>query len=520
MSNKTAWEVSAESDGATDSERTLTRLARKAFLSLWSYPNVYSDEGRKNGKGDGKELADLLVVFGNDVLLFSDKACAYPSHPDTSIAWPRWYRRAIDKSARQLAGAESFIRHYPGRVFLDKTCAHPLPIELPAPDVARYHLIAVTRGGHAACRDHYGGGSSGSLMLLTALRGKKAHEQEPFHVGFPLENGRFVHVLDEMTANLVLEELDTIADFVTYLTKKEAYLTQPGRIVSVPGEEDLLALYLGTVRNDEHDFPEVPPGINAIGLPEGEWARYAGSVHRAAKKEADDISYLWDELIEHHSTFIRAGTAITMASTPEGVSANHEQIVRVLASQTRLARRSLAADLRDAMQMKALGQMFARVKMVGRPLSRAFVFLTIAKPPDEDYEQYRERRIHALSVYCFGIKESMPMLQDAVGIACEPFSLEPSSHEILHVDLSELSLDEIRFWREQANELGVLCSESQVKLFAGTEREFPVPDLSAGRATGYSPWGSEPLNRAGRRKAEAEARRRARKMKSGPGRKR
>ncbi len=79
MKDKTAWEKAAEAQGTTASERALTRLARKAFLSLWSYPNVYSDEGRSKGKGkgDGKELVDLLVVFGNDVLLFG-QALRFP----------------------------------------------------------------------------------------------------------------------------------------------------------------------------------------------------------------------------------------------------------------------------------------------------------------------------------------------------------------------------------------------------------------------------------------------------------
>ena len=67
MGEKTPWEEAAEDEGTTDSERALTRLARKAFLTLWSYPNVFTDEGRAGGKGDGKELCDLLVVFGNDV---------------------------------------------------------------------------------------------------------------------------------------------------------------------------------------------------------------------------------------------------------------------------------------------------------------------------------------------------------------------------------------------------------------------------------------------------------------------
>jgi hypothetical protein len=207
MSNKTAWQDSADSEGTTESERTLTRLARKAFLSLWSYPNVFSDEGRSNGKGDGKELVDLLVVFGNDVLLFSDKECAFRSDTDIKVAWPRWYRRAIEKSSRQLAGAEHFLKRFPKRVFIDKECTAPLPIALPDSREARYHLIAVTRGGHFAARQFYGGGSSGSLMLLTHLRGRAAHEEMPFHVGHPLESGRFVHVLDEVTVDLLLDEL-------------------------------------------------------------------------------------------------------------------------------------------------------------------------------------------------------------------------------------------------------------------------------------------------------------------------
>jgi hypothetical protein len=91
-------------------------------LSLWSYSNVYTDEGRTNGNGDGKELVDLLVVFGNNVLLFSDKACAFQENADPKIAWPRWYKRAIEKSARQLAGAEGFLRRFPKRVYVDMQC--------------------------------------------------------------------------------------------------------------------------------------------------------------------------------------------------------------------------------------------------------------------------------------------------------------------------------------------------------------------------------------------------------------
>jgi hypothetical protein len=207
MKSKTPWETPAESEGVTNSERYLPRLARKAFLSLWSYSNLYMDEGRSKDKGDGKELCDLVVVFGNNVLLFSDKHCKFPSHSDIKVSWSRWYRRAIEKSARQLLGAEKFIKAHPTRVFLDKDCQTRLPIDLPDPRAAHYFLVAVTRGSYEVAEHFWGRGSSGSLMLDSTIEGD-AHYETPFRLGFPLLGRRFVHVLDEMTCCGLLE-MDT-----------------------------------------------------------------------------------------------------------------------------------------------------------------------------------------------------------------------------------------------------------------------------------------------------------------------
>jgi hypothetical protein len=52
------------------------------------------------------EIADLLVVFESDVIIFSDKDCEFPDTDDPDLDWARWYRRAIVASARQLWGAE------------------------------------------------------------------------------------------------------------------------------------------------------------------------------------------------------------------------------------------------------------------------------------------------------------------------------------------------------------------------------------------------------------------------------
>lgn len=508
MTEETAWEKAASADGTTPSERALATLARKAFLSLWSYPNVFTDEGRANCKGDGKELCDLLVVFGNDVLLFSDKDCAYQSNVDVTIAWPRWYRSAIDKSARQLEGAEKFIKTYPKRIFLDKCCQSPLPIALPDASVARYYLIAVTRGAHLPATQFFGGGSSGSVMLFNELVGKAAHAQTPFQIGFPLKSRRFVHVLDEMTVDLLLEELDTVPDLVHYLKKKEEFLQQLGVIVSVPGEEELLARYMTTMRDEEHALPKTPKGVNFVALPEGDWDVYRASPQWKAKQQANEISYMWDALIEHQSGFIRSGKAITVPWQPTMDGVNHERIVRALAAQPRLARRSLSTDLQVAMHRSDPGRMFARVKMTGRPPDQAFIFLTIPRTEGEDYDTiYRHRRMHTLMVYCHAIKHAMPTLKEAIGVASEPFSEGTASQDFLHVDLSEMSDEELKGWREQADELDILRPKTEINLFRHTEPEFPAPFHFVDSPPSYVGEGGMPMNRAARRQAEKDARR-------------
>ena len=63
MNEETAWERAASAQGTTESERALAKLAKRAFLSLWSYPNVYTDVGRP-GPGDGKELCSVPHKLG------------------------------------------------------------------------------------------------------------------------------------------------------------------------------------------------------------------------------------------------------------------------------------------------------------------------------------------------------------------------------------------------------------------------------------------------------------------------
>ena len=98
-----------------ESERILTKVATRTFFSLWSYPSLY-----RNVDG-GKEVADLTVYFNNTLILFSDKGeVRFQNDRPLDVAWKRWYRGAIKDSAKQLHGAESFIRKHPDRIYLNQ----------------------------------------------------------------------------------------------------------------------------------------------------------------------------------------------------------------------------------------------------------------------------------------------------------------------------------------------------------------------------------------------------------------
>ena len=66
------------------SESFLKALADRTFLSLWAIPNTFYSRG--------KELTDLIVPFGDDIIIISDKASCFAFGRPLEIAWQRWYR--------------------------------------------------------------------------------------------------------------------------------------------------------------------------------------------------------------------------------------------------------------------------------------------------------------------------------------------------------------------------------------------------------------------------------------------
>lgn len=459
----------------TSSERYLARIAQRSFLTLWSYPHVFRDQGI-NSDGVGKEVADLLVVFEDDLLLFSDRACAFPNTGNLELDWARWYRRTIKKAAEQLWGAERWIRTQPDRLFVDRGCQKRLPIALPPRDRARFHRIVVANDETGLRRRHIGG--SGTLFLRPEVVGDQ-HATSPFVVGDLDPTQGFVHVLDETSLRIVLGTLDTVSDLVAYLRRKEA-LIRSGRLGTAAGEEDLLGWYLRDVNaDDEHDFV-CPPGTARVGVPEGHWRHYLDSPERAAKEAADRVSYAWDMIIEkftHHSA-----TGTLELNPGGGDLSGHERVYRVLARENRTRRRMLA----DALLTKVHdpggdGGIGFRVIMPSGPGDPYYVFVIVARRPEWTDAEYRERRRTILLAYSKVAKLRFRAARMIIGLATEPASDPGRSEDVLRYDCSEWTADDEREARFIQEKTGWLKSPKMTHVIeqeypvAGQKREAPRP---------------------------------------------
>jgi hypothetical protein len=397
--------------GVTEAERYLNSLCDKTFLSLWSYPGLYRDQ--KDGGSQGKELCDLLVVFGAHIIIFSDKDCTFKDTGNIEKDWKRWFKKGVVKSADQAWGAERWIREFPERLFLDKECTQPFPFDLPDMSKASFHLVLVAHNVSQKCAEVHGG--SGSMMIQSAITGIENH-YTPFTFGDLDPNRSFVHILDDTTLNIIMNTLDTISDFTAYLEKKELFIRSGRPHVIAAGEEELLANYLIKLNEmGEHDF-DVPNNLDLITYDEGCWNHFQNHPIRIGQIKANEVSYRWDSLIEKSNEHALNNTHLY--SIPSGIK-TVEKIARILASESRLRRRILAERFLTLLRTTPVNQSMTRYTLSTRDDEPAYVFLIRPEPNSTQLERYREERRELLSANCRMLKLMYKHLRTIVGIATE-----------------------------------------------------------------------------------------------------
>lgn len=346
----------------TPSEELVFKLCRQSFLSLWSYANPLN--------GAGKELCDVLVVCDPDVLIFSVKEIQAAASGNIDVDWKRWTRRAIEESAKQIYGAERWL----GTASHVITSAGNQGLPLPDPAVRRVHRIAVALG------------SQGEIPIAAQDFGKG-----------------YVHVFEEGSLDILMKELDTITDCTDYLRAKETLLETT--MVMVPGEENLLALYLRGGRKFEHKPDQL--------IVEGDlWEHLAKDEAYQARRRADRDSLWFDEIIERFCRDAIAGTL-----EPGSTMSDTERLVRVMARESRFNRRILGKSFKEFYDKAAKKEIDAR--MAPSPSGVVYVYLAL------DRTISRELRSKELSLRCVVARGLHPGSTTVIGLATERYEGKP-----------------------------------------------------------------------------------------------
>ncbi|WP_020469806.1 hypothetical protein [Zavarzinella formosa] len=342
--------------GANASESFLHSLAQRTFLKLWSVPNPF--------RTAGKEISDLVIVFGDDIVIFSDKACEFRSRSDLQTAWGRWRREAIDGSVAQLSGAFRRLSGSDATIFLDAKGESRLPYPLPPRERRRFHLVAIARPSEdPATLPH----EWHHLTCVSEVSGIP-FEVEPIRIGeLP------VHVFDGQAIDLLLTMLDTAPDFIAYLEGRAEALATSASYRFV--EEDLLAISIQNWAAGSGLSPAVPALTSVV---KGRWAEYQKSGRAGRSTALNTNSRTVDRIIEHfHEVFEQQ---LYVNESAPGIL-EHEHALRLLAAESRFSRRMVVTPLYDILQEHNQSVPWTSTVPSPREPSLRYLWLIYPDPP-------------------------------------------------------------------------------------------------------------------------------------------
>jgi hypothetical protein len=379
-------------------EGVLEELARQTFFTDWCFRNPKLP--------NGKELCDLLVIFDRDALIWQIKNLKVRTDE-------RYDPSQVTKNLKQLRGAR--------RSLLDLR----LPIVLENP----------RRGP-----EQIDPGVVKEVFLVSVLAGSG----EAFYSPSADVGSHVAHIFSGVALERTLGELDTLADFTTYLRAKERLHRSKVSTVALGGEENLLAYYLTHGRS--FDFIGK---ANHVLIDEGIWEDLQTRPNYLAKKQEDRISYLWDSIIDR---------------CHEGRGKTYELIARELARPNRFMRRVLGKGFWEAHLRAHDGgtdRLFRRCSPM-EGVTYCFLFW--------DAEGRREERIAMLGNYCTIARGVYRQNSKVVGIATEQRIRETCSYDYCLVDQPEWT-EEAQSWMERAQrETGILVNAN---LQYVEEQEYP-----------------------------------------------
>ena len=452
-----------KSIGVSPTEKLLARLCDNTFLSVWSYPNPF--------KADGKEVCDVIAVFENHVFLFFDRESKKfeDSEKDLNVQWERWQKDVIYAQIKTAVGAKRYIQERPKELYLDAKETIPFPIRIPTENVI-IHSIIIGHGASEACKKDSANNVSGSLAVCYVSPGTEI-PKVPFFV--KLSNSDPVHVLDTSNLEIVLKELDTVADFTNYLSAKEQIIKKFNSVFYI-GEEDLLAHYLANYNKitGRYEIDKTSQDTEIVFIKEGQWIRFSTSKEYKWKCEANSVSVFWDRMLK------KSGQ-----NTLEGRMFGNKQMyerdnpLMEMAAEPRISRRTLSEGFTRAMKAFVPADQGTARRITVVPsfyTGKIYVLLQIYSP-DKDFEgEHRSERFELLEIACGVVKNKYPHLNKVIGIAMTPSQESKDQvNDYILINCSQWPEETFKYYEDLNKICNFLETKDTTKSYL-SGKEFPV----------------------------------------------
>jgi hypothetical protein len=330
-------------------EQIVYELAEKTFMIDWCFKNPKLSSSKK-------ELCDLIVVFGDTAIIWTVANIAFKGDVK------RFTRKSIEHNLKQIKGAYTKLTRLKDTINLSNPVRGEEKFD---PNlIKKIFMVAVCVG-------------AGKI---------------PFWGG-EVHKGKLIHILDEISLTIILNELDTIIDFCHYIGSKEKFLLNTNQQVFIDGgEENLLAYYLYHGR--EFKFSN---SSDIILIPNNNWDKLVSNPQYQAKNKENLISYGWD---------------IIISWLHESRSPEYETMSRELANTSRLERRILAKSLMECKE-EAKEKSLSQMKRFFTLNDKTYVYLIVEHHID------REFRKRMLGLTCFVARGLCKKNQRVIGIASD-----------------------------------------------------------------------------------------------------
>jgi hypothetical protein len=326
-------------DPGKSAEDLIERICHGAFFRDF----VVRDPKYKKPSGKELEAADVLVLFGTEAITIQVKARPHGRKgSETEDLYHQRLQNRIEAGAKQVPSLRRALRT---GGLTEVTTARGLVVPVDADKIETIRGIVV--------------------LDLPAERTLPEDDKTTLYSGVSEWSGVLVHAFLSDEFEAMLQELDTLPDFLAYLAFRER-IYGAGKLSPFTRNLDLLAFY-----KIHHDlrYAADDTDVEAILIEDGIWEHYleAYAEPRRRRRDLDEPSFVVDTAIE----FLDAA----FTGYEEEYRDQWLLMARELASFTRLQRRLIGGKWRAAMERAVIK-------------GSAFTVCRFDEKPDEAYIVY------------------------------------------------------------------------------------------------------------------------------------